>query len=278
MRTELGISEVHCVYLCIDWACAEWNAQRWNGDTCSALSGQDICFMCRVFSLQAWYLYALFELFLLLPIVECIFGKVNRIWIMLLLTAMALLLYPHSDCLAYVTGYAYIFYMGVYIRKTGLLDRNGMRKLDASWILLISCVGSMVIYGVYIVVDANGGIVVHGGNMLKGIVTPLLVLMMLGISLAVERMRNGLNRFLVWLAQYSLYVYLFHTWFSGTVRVLLRRSGITNCWIQTACGIVLGLAGSVMLGIIIKKVPVFRFWFEPLKVISENSTIKKEGK
>ena len=138
-------------------------------------------------------------------------------------------------------------------------------KIQSSRLFIYSCTGCITLYGIYAV--AEGCLIVNGGDILKTILKPLMVLMILGIALAIERIENCVSCFLVWLAKYSLYVYLFHTWFSGTLRVVLRKVGITNCWLQAISGIIVGLAGSVLLGVIIMKVPMFRIWIEPLNVI-----------
>lgn len=244
-----------------------------SGDMHTSYSFSAIAFLWKEPVAQYWYLYALFEMFLIIPIIEFVFKNLNKFLILVLFTVAALLIYPDIDCVAYVTGYAYIFYMGVYFNKTDLLDRSGIMEKRTSYIFLCSCAGCIVIYGIYSQVISYETF--NNGGILKSIVRPLLVLMIVGISLAIEKMKNCVNRFLIWLSQYSLYVYLFHTWFSGTLRVVLRRAGITNCWIQAVSGIAVGLSGSVLLAVIIRKVPLFRVWFEPLKVLERGETGKR---
>lgn len=236
-----------------------------SGDMHTSYSFSAIAFLWKEPVAQYWYLYALFELFLIIPIIEFVFKNLNKFLILVLFTVATLLIYPDIDCVAYVTGYAYIFYMGVYFIKTNLLDRSGIMEKRTSYIFLCSCVGCIVIYGVYAKVIACETF--NNGSILKSIVSPLLVLMIVGISIAIGNMKNCVNRFLIWLSQYSLYVYLFHTWFTGTLRVILHRVGVINCWLQAASGIAVGLLGSVLLAVIIRKVPLFRVWFEPLKVL-----------
>jgi fucose 4-O-acetylase-like acetyltransferase len=218
---------------------------------------------------QYWYLYALFEFFLLIPVIEFIFKKINKIVILLLLTALGIFIHPNLVCVSYVTAYSYIFYTGVYFYKTDLLDKSGIRKISPVYLFSCCCIGSAVVYGIYAIFFADNNAGILGNAMVTCIVKLILVLLMVGISLALERMNHLLKRFLVWLSKYSLYVYLFHTWFSGTTRIVLRRVGVTNCWIQTVCGIVTGLAGSIIAAVVVQKTPVLRIWFEPLKVLEK---------
>ncbi len=102
---------------------------------------------------------------------------------------------------------------------------------------------------------------------LKCVITLLLVITMVRLSFAIAEKGTYIKSFLLWVSKYSFYIYLFHTWFSGTIRVFLRRMGITNCWIQTLVGIAGGFIGPILLANLIKRVPIFMFWIEPLKVI-----------
>jgi fucose 4-O-acetylase-like acetyltransferase len=184
-----------------------------------------------------------------------------------LLTVLAFLTRPDLKCVAYVMEYAYIFYLGVFCCRKGVLNDRRVTKWNPLQILLSSVGGSALIYGLYVLLGLGSALAVLGTANLKSIVSPLLVLMITGISFAISQMESKVRRFLVWLSQYSLYIYLLHTWFSGTMRVVLRRAGITNCWIQAGCGIAVGLVGSLCAAVVIRKIPVLRFWFEPLKVM-----------
>jgi fucose 4-O-acetylase-like acetyltransferase len=216
---------------------------------------------------QYWYLYALFEFFLLIPILESVFQKAGSEVFLCLLTVLAFLTRPDLKCVAYVMEYAYIFYLGVFCCRKGVLNDRRVTKWNPQQILLCSVGGSALIYGLYVLLGLGSALAVLGTANLKSIVRPLLVLMITGISFAISQMESKVRRFLVWLSQYSLYIYLLHTWFSGTMRVVLRRAGITNCWIQAGCGIAVGLVGSLCAAVVIRKIPVLRFWFEPLKVM-----------
>lgn len=130
-------------------------------------------------------------------------------------------------------------------------------------LLFAGCMLSIVIYSAYQMIAAFTDFTAEADYAVRGVTRLLLVTTIVWISYVVSRMCNAVSRFLIWLSQYSLYIYLFHTWFTGTLRVLLWKAGATNSWIQAVCGIAVGLACSLVAAVIIRKVSFFRFWFEP---------------
>lgn len=112
-------------------------------------------------------------------------------------------------------------------------------------------------------------------SILRNIITPFLVLVMVGVSIVISETPNRISVLVLWLSKYTLYIYLFHTCFSGTMRIILRRFGIENCWLQTIVGIIVGLVGPILLAKFMRKSPVLRLWIEPLDVIKD---IRNKGK
>lgn len=102
---------------------------------------------------------------------------------------------------------------------------------------VIYCAESILLYGIYIIVT-NANIVSAGIDILwKNLISVLLVITMVRISYVIARNEFWIRKILLWVAEYSFYIYLFHTWFSGTARVLLRHLGMTNDWIQMFVGV-----------------------------------------
>lgn len=212
---------------------------------------------------QYWYLYALFEMFLIVPVVERLFHKIDEKWILLGFVICALVVHADAIYVEYVMMYTCFFYMGAYFNRTGVMQKGFFVQKGSFILFVVGCVCSITVYAVYQMIAANIFLTGETGYAVKGIAKILLVITIVWVSYAVSRMHNIVSRFLIWLSQYALYVYLFHTWFSGTLRVLLRKAGVTNSWVQVVCGIAVGMAGSLVAAVIIKRVPFFRFWFEP---------------
>lgn len=217
---------------------------------------------------QYWYLYALLEMFIIVPVVEIIFGRNNKIYIWIGFIMLAFLVHSNILCISFVAQYSYLFYMGVVFHE---LYKNRMKndlsRMSSSFRGRVFCIGGITLYLIYAV--AVNLLPAEADYLLRIIITPLLVLIMLGESFAISERKNCIYTFLLWLSKYTLYVYLFHTCFSGTMRILLRRLGITNCWFLTIAGITVGFVGPVLLAKIMRKNPVLKFWIEPLDSIKD---------
>lgn len=139
-------------------------------------------------------------------------------------------------------------------------------------------VEGIILYLIYAMFLAVNILTVKTEIVFKCVITLLLVITMVRLSFVLAETGTYIKSFLLWVSKYSFYIYLFHTWFSGTIRVLLRRVEITNCWIQTLIGIAGGFIGPILLAKFIKKVLVFRFWIEPLPVIKRIKEVLSEDR
>lgn len=214
-----------------------------------------------------WYLYALLGLFMFIPGIELIFKRVNKkiLWIgFVVLMCMDDFGVP---CIYYILQYSYLFYMGVIWHESDNRENKWVFRHDEPIWCGIYCMESIIIFCIYTIV-ANGNILSDGAAILwENMIIVLLVFTMVRISYVVAENESRMRSFLLWVAGYSFYIYLFHTWFSGTVRVVLRKIGITTAWVQVPVGCVCGLLGPVLLAKIIRKTGIMKFWIEPLAVL-----------
>ena len=216
---------------------------------------------------QYWYLYALLEFFIVFPLVEIVFGRLNKVWIVLALALLAMFVDTDIVCLRYIVQYAVFFELGAYFNRNDVLNKI---NINGRQLLIYCCVGSVTVYFCYSIFREN--VLLEQSQILKCTAMILLALATLGISVAIAEEKNYVRTFLNWLCKYSLYVYLLHTWFSGTCRIILRKIGITDCWLQSLFGIVIGLAGSILAAMIIRRFSILRFWIEPMTVIKHLSS------
>lgn len=212
---------------------------------------------------QYWYLYALFEMFVIVPLVELICRGLDRRWILLLFIVCALTVRAETVCIDYVMMYTCFFYMGAYFNQVNMIKKKFFTQNSSGRLLITGCALSIAVYAAYQMIAGYTDFAAEVDYAIRGVTRMLLVITIAWISYAVSKMHNVTSKFLIWLSQYSLYIYLFHTWFTGTMRVLLRKAGVTNSWIQVLCGIAVGLAGSLVAAVVFRKVHFFRFWFEP---------------
>lgn len=212
---------------------------------------------------QYWYLYALLELLIIIPIFELIIKDISKIYLWIGLALLAF--YGKSEMLqmSYIIEYGVVFYLGVVWNnfKIEKIEHNLVKYLNYSWGIYI--VGGMMLYFVYINVCKSTLFCPQISSILKHVVVLLLVLIMVRCSCLIDRSTTLLKTFLLWLSNYSFYIYLFHTWFSGTARVLLFRAGIMNCWIHIFIGMTTGLFGSIIVARCIRRVLMFQILFEP---------------
>lgn len=215
---------------------------------------------------QYWYLYALFEMFLIVPVVQLAEERgVNSGWILLLFIACALGIRVDILWAKYLILYTCYFYLGVYFNQRNFLEKYCAGQTGKRG-LFVCGAATIGIYVLYRAINSSELLGDTSMNLLQGVTKLLLVICMVGMSVAVTSKKNTMNRFLIWLSEYLLYIYLLHTWFTGSIRVILCRVGISSCWLHTICGMAVGVAGPVIAACIIRRVPVFRFWFEPLRV------------
>lgn len=67
-----------------------------------------------------WYLYALLEIFIIVPMIEMIFSKCNKIYIWTGFMVFAFLVHSDILCINYIAQYSYLFYMGVVFNRLNL--------------------------------------------------------------------------------------------------------------------------------------------------------------
>jgi fucose 4-O-acetylase-like acetyltransferase len=215
---------------------------------------------------QYWYLYALFEMFVLVPLVEYIFRRVDQGWILFLFVAAALVIRADIYWIKYLLLYTCYFYLGVYFNQKSVLKRYPVYKIHPCRLFVLSAALAIGVYTFYqCVLDeiiTNGSVNYAIGGMVK----LLLVVCMALMAVAIAQKDNTVGILLIRIAPYSLYIYLFHTWFTGSARVLLCKMGFYSDWLHLLCGMAVGVFCPVAATWIIRKVPFFQFWFEPLKV------------
>ena len=222
---------------------------------------------------QYWYLYALFEMFVIVPVIEYMFRKTDKGWILFLLIVAALGVRVDTLWIKYLVLYTCYFYLGAYFNQKNIIKKYHVYEMDSRKLLLFSGLLSVGLYGVYKYVLAE--LIIHKSvnNVFQGTVKLLLVGCMVMMAIAITHTDNAINRFLNRLAPYSLYIYLFHTWFTGLTRVLLCKTGIYSDWLHMLCGMAAGVAGPLVVALVIRKIPFFRFWIEPLRILGKKNTV-----
>ena len=84
--------------------------------------------------------------------------------------------------------------------------------------------------------------------------------------------------FLDFVNRYSFQIYLLHTIFTAGIRIILLRMNIAQWWIHVLLGTCCGLAFSVLIALIAKKVKFFDFFFFPARTNIFKKGEHKNGK
>lgn len=222
---------------------------------------------------QYWYLYALFEMFLIVPVIEYIFRKTGKGWILFLFIAVSMGIRTDIFWIKYLVLYTCYFYLGVCFNQKNILNKYHIYETAPRKLLMLCSVLTVGMYGFYKYVVTEFSLNRSVNYIVGGGVKIGLVICMVVMAVAFTQTDNVVNAFLNRIAPYSLYIYLFHTWFTGATRVVLCKIGIYNDWLHMICGMTVGVLCPVAAALIIRKVPVFRFWIEPLSVVKNRKCL-----
>jgi peptidoglycan/LPS O-acetylase OafA/YrhL len=210
-----------------------------------------------------WYLYSLFLIFLLITTLDKKqFFHTFEGWLMTLVSAFICLaatrtfLEPVPNFFSF-KGAVYLlpFFLigiGLYRFKERLLnDRMTFLTLCVFIVGIVS--QQMIWFGNYPLQDKQS-----------------LLGMTVGISAVLLLFRLQLkNNLLAWIGGYAYEIFLFHVFFTGGMRIILLRVGITDQWTILILGVVYAIVLSIMTQMLVSKVRILR-----LPVLGLKSSMK----
>ena len=221
------------------------------GGVNTQFSLRDLLYIWKTPVAQYWYLYALFFLF-------CVWtglsGLLKNWQITLLVTLLGYLLPLLGIGLG---SFDVVFYSALAFGVGTFVDFSRLTKLPV--IAKCAVVLSHIAAGVLLILA--GKIEALGFKecmVLFGIYASIQL-----ISLAKNCKR--ITRFLLFINQYSLQIYLLHTIFTAGSRIVLQRLHITQWWIHVVVGTACGLVFSVLAAMIAERIKVLNIVFFPTK-------------
>lgn len=111
-------------------------------------------------------------------------------------------------------------------------------------------------------------VVAYKQNITNGLVTFILGLLacvsVLWIMISCRRYNN---RFMDYVAKYTMPIFLMHTLFAAPVRIVLMKMGLTNSIIQIVIGLAISFIGPICTAIVLEKTKYLEFVIYPNKVI-----------
>lgn len=210
-----------------------------------------------------WFLYALFFIFLVIPILEKIFKDNKNVIILTLFLAHIINVYIQTGIYAIdiVAEYAIYFYFGAYLSdklKSSFKSKN----------VTILLIGFVILSLLYCYITLN--------NIITNNITILikLILAIIGIIVNIQLFKNiskyiEKNNLFYLLSKYTFPIYLMHTFFSAGIRIVLLKLNIDNFYIQFILGFGLGIVGPILVAKILEKIKYGNIILYPLKTIKE---------
>lgn len=205
-----------------------------------------------------WFLYTLFFIFLLIPILEKIVKNENIILLFLLIIKI---LFNYIDCNVYFitsfASYGFYFYFGKFLISFVTNKKLSTRKMLFGLMnIIIFIILSLILFNIDSKVQDIFIIVLN------------IIMASYGSYIVLKLIYNiGNNKLLNILGKYSFQIYLMHTIFAAFIRVLLIKIGISNGIIQFILGMFCGFYIPIIISMILDKMIFANIIIFPIKTI-----------
>jgi len=224
----------------------------------------DILYIWKTPVAQYWFLYALFFLF-------CIWTALSGILKNWQITVVAVLIGYIVPLLGGSLGcFEVVFYSALAFGIGTFVDLNRLLRLPV-WAKCIVVLTHIAIGILFVVINKIEAPFIKEMMILFGIYSSIMFISM------VQGFKY-ISRFLEYVNKYSFPIYLLHTIFTAGIRIILLRINISEWWVHIILGTVCGLAFSVLVAVIAKKVRFLNFFFFPTRAYSLKKGGNKNGK
>lgn len=216
-----------------------------------------------------WFLYALFSIFLLMPLLEKILNNKKKMIFTFLLMLKFLNLFVNTGVYvidSFLANSIY-FYCGVVIKDLINRKKNIIKKHNFIYNLVFVLIYSITALILYLY-NLNNSV-----NIAIKIIE--IALALVAIFILVNMFRSLKKDFIFKeLKKYTFPIYLLHTIFAAGFRIALLRVGITNYVINFIIGFVASIIIPIIIAKICEKTKYLNFFFYPTKTIKKLKTIK----
>lgn len=211
-----------------------------------------------------WFLYALFFIFLIVPIIEKIFkNNYNFVFgIFIILHILEIFIHTPIYAINIVCEYGVYFYLGKIIFNNVNKIFNNKRKV------VLNILAFIILGVVYSFILEKQIIDYKLMNILK------FMLAILGTVASMQLFKILENKFvhikiINYMDKYTFPIYLMHTMFSACIRIVLLKVGIFNFYIHFILGLLFGMLGPTIVAIILKKSKYGEIVLYPLNTIKK---------
>lgn len=212
---------------------------------------------------QFWYLYALFFIFLITPIIKKRSVLFILIFVSLGLKISSIFFFEsigNITPIKYITENEIWFILGMSMQYFNLYER--VKSMYSSFIAAIG----IVVFFVLRIVLSICNIYIKG----QSVILCLIICISLAILAIKYDKRGKPNILLNKLTKYTLPIYLMHTVFAAGFRAVLLKLNITNLFIHCVIGISFSFIGPIIIMLIAKKIKIIDFVVYPTKYIKIN--------
>ena len=198
-----------------------------------------------------WYLYALFSIFVLIPVIELVFkNKRNQIFIFLLiLKIISMFLATKIYLIDSFFSWGIYFYLGNFINIQ--ISKNKKCFFNKIWLLVY-----ILLFAFFYQINLEN----INGQLIS------FILSIIGIVIFINIFKNEkkyiiLNTF----KDYTFEIFLTHTIFAACIRIVMLKIGIDNYLIHLFIGVIASIYIPVVMSKISKKIKYTEYFFYPIK-------------
>lgn len=212
-----------------------------------------------------WFLYALFLIFVIVPIVEKIYQRKTYLVfaVFVLLHLLEIFVKTPIYAINIVCQYGVYFYLGKVVLENVKRIDTGI-KMSISNIVIFNILGFTYSY-----------IVKEQIFNIRGLLPIIQFLLAIyGTIVSIQFFRLIENKLVYckiinFMSKYTFSIYLMHTMFSAGIRIVLLKLGIYNFYIHFILGLIMGMVMPILVTIILEKTKYGEIILYPLKTIKK---------
>ena len=201
-----------------------------------------------------WYLYALFFLFLVTPLIRRDSGALLLLLIAFALKVLAVLQIGTTvPVLQYILQNEIWFVMGMLLCYMGVTADNGKAESQGNkpgnWRTILCGILLGVIF-------LTVSILLFVRSIPDTYLAPLLTFLACLAAILIFWGVRAPNKGLDFLARYTLPIFVMHTIFAAGIRVVLFKLGVESAWVHIPVGLVFTFGGPILAAYLMSKVKV----------------------
>ena len=210
-----------------------------------------------------WFLYILFFIFVLVPIIErvCKNNKTIIFAIFIILHVIGTFFDTGIYLFDQLMSFTVYFYLGVVFNEK-------MNRENKSVTMIANTIIFIVFGILYCYLLKNNIINTELLLLIKFALAVYGTLVSIQIFKHMERYMLN-NDTINYIAKYTFPIFLMHTMFSAGIRIVLLKIGVNDFYIHFIFGLVLGIIGPIVIAIILNKIKCGNIVLYPIRILKK---------